>query len=84
VVLSVCATAQARQQALACHFFLPSAILLPEPQPAGNVHSALSGDLAHYTIDRLLRFLTLLNHDVTIVVGNEQRDQAGALRVRAG
>jgi len=42
VVLSVCATAQARQQALACHFFLPSAILLPEPQPAGNVHSALS------------------------------------------
>ena len=42
------------------------------------------GDLAHYTMDRLLRFLTLLNHDVTIVVGNEQRDQAGALRVRAG
>jgi len=42
VVLSVCATAQARQQALACHFFLPSAILLPEPQPAGNVHFALS------------------------------------------
>ena len=41
------------------------------------------GELAHYTIDRLLRFLLLLDRDVTIVVGDEQRDRAGSLRVRA-
>jgi len=49
-----------------------------------RVSRIVRGELAHYTIDRLLRFLTLLDRDVTIVVGNEQHDQAAALRVRAG
>lgn len=48
-----------------------------------RVSRIIRGDLAHYTIDRLLRFLTLLNCDVTIVVDSERRDQVGALRVRA-
>jgi predicted XRE-type DNA-binding protein len=49
-----------------------------------RVSRIIRGELAHYSIDRLLRFLTLLNRDVTIVVGSERRDQAGSLRVRAG
>ena len=49
-----------------------------------RISRIIRGELAHYTIDRLLRFLTLLHRDVTIVVGSEQRDQSGSLRVRAG
>lgn len=49
-----------------------------------RVSRIIRGELAHYTIDRLLRFLTLLDRDVTIVVGDERHDRAGSLRVRAG
>jgi predicted XRE-type DNA-binding protein len=49
-----------------------------------RVSRIIRGELAHYTMDRLLRFLTLLHRDVTIVVGNDRRDQSGSLRVRAG
>jgi predicted XRE-type DNA-binding protein len=49
-----------------------------------RVSRIIRGQLAHYTMDRLLRFLTLLDRDVTIVVGSEQRNQSGSLRVRTG
>jgi predicted XRE-type DNA-binding protein len=49
-----------------------------------RVSRIIRGELAHYTIDRLLRFLLLLNRDVTIVVGSERFDRSGSLRVRAG
>ena len=49
-----------------------------------RVSRIVRGELAHYSIDRLLRFLTLLEHDVTIVVGRERHHRAGSLRVRAG
>jgi predicted XRE-type DNA-binding protein len=49
-----------------------------------RVSRIVRGELTHYTIDRLLRFLTLLEHDVTIVVGSERHNRAGFLRVRAG
>ena len=47
-----------------------------------RVSRIICGKLAHYTIDRLLRFLALLDRDVTIVIGDERHDQPGSLRVR--
>ncbi len=49
-----------------------------------RVSRIVRGELAHYTIDRLLRFLTRLDHDVTIVIGSERCDQSGSLRVQVG
>jgi len=43
-----------------------------------------SAQLDRYSIDILLRFLTLLDRNVTIVVGAEQPDRRGSLRVRVG
>jgi predicted XRE-type DNA-binding protein len=48
-----------------------------------RVSRIVRGHLDRYSIDILLRFLTLLDRDVTIVVGAEQSDKRGSLRVRA-
>lgn len=49
-----------------------------------RVSRIVRGRLDHYSIDSLLRFLTVLNRDVTIVVGVEQSGHRGSLRLRAG
>lgn len=49
-----------------------------------RVSRIVRGHLDHYSIDSLLRFLTLLNRNVTIVVEAEQSNRRGSLRVRAG
>src|SRR6185437_1000524 len=49
-----------------------------------RVSRIIRGQLDRYSIDILLRFLTLLDRNVTIVVGAEQPDHRGSLRVLAG
>lgn len=59
-----------------------AAQLLQIDQP--KISRLLRGQLAGFSTDRLLRFLTLLGHDIEVVVKRAPRSiQHGRLRVRA-
>lgn len=49
-----------------------------------RVSRIVRGHLGRYTIDSLLRYLTRLSRNVTIVVDVEDADHQGSVRVRAG
>ena len=55
--------------------------LLGLPQPA--VSRLLRGRLEGFSTERLMRFLTLLNCDVEVIVRRRRKPSPGHLRVRA-
>ena len=58
-----------------------AASLLGVDQP--KVSQLFRGDIRQYTIDRLVRFVTLLQHDVQIRVGGKRRRGRGKIVVDA-
>ena len=58
-----------------------AAKLLGIDQP--KVSQLFRGDIRQYTIDRLVRFVTLLQHDVRIRVGGKRRRGKGKVVVEA-
>lgn len=58
-----------------------AAKLLGVDQP--KVSQLFRGDIRQYTIDRLVRFVTLLQHDVRIRVGSKPRRGRGKVIVEA-
>lgn len=58
-----------------------AAELLGVDQP--KVSQLFRGDIRQYTIDRLVRFVTLLQHDVAIRVGAKRRRRRGKMIVEA-
>lgn len=60
-----------------------AAEVLKIPQP--KVSALLRGQLSGFSLERLLRFLNALGHDVRIMVGEEERPQGKAtLTVMSG
>ena len=58
-----------------------AARILGVDQP--KVSQLFRGDIRQYTIDRLVRFVTLLQHDVRIRVGDKRRRGKGKVIIEA-